>query len=177
VASVWKNGCYHTPINQTKGEATMPEDTSAALTGAIRVDEQQLRGHVDEAVRSSVEETLNALLDAEADQITGAQRYERSADRRDTRAGHYERKLETTAGDVTLRVPKLRRHARRLRLLSLPPYSRQVAPIERAWKLTRRLATRNRYFATLPDMLLAVDACLDRWLRPNRVLRRLPCIA
>jgi transposase-like protein len=63
---------------------------------------------VDEVVRSSVEETLNGLLDAEADRICGAQRYERSADRVDTRAGHYERTLETKAGEVTLRVPKLR---------------------------------------------------------------------
>jgi transposase-like protein len=60
-------------------------------------------------VRSSVEETLNAFLDAEADQICGAQRYERSAQRVDGRAGHYERKLETKAGAVRLRVPKLRR--------------------------------------------------------------------
>src|SRR5438874_2676931 len=40
---------------------------------------------------------------------SGAQRYERSAERVDGRAGHYERKLETKAGEVTLRVPKLRR--------------------------------------------------------------------
>jgi putative transposase len=86
----------------------MVEDNSASLRGAIRVDDQQIRGHIDEAVRSSVEETLNALLDAEADQSCRAQRYERSADRRDTRAGHYERKLETKAGEVKLRVPKLR---------------------------------------------------------------------
>ena len=59
-------------------------------------------------MRASVEETLNALLDAEADAICGAQRYERSPDRQDTRAGHYERKLGTKAGEVTLRVPKLR---------------------------------------------------------------------
>jgi putative transposase len=86
----------------------MTEDTTVGIDGAIRVDQQQLRGHIDEAVRSSVEETLNGLLDAEADQICGAARYERSADRVDTRAGHYERKLETKAGEVTLRVPKLR---------------------------------------------------------------------
>ncbi|GFE91906.1 hypothetical protein GCM10011488_68600 [Steroidobacter agaridevorans] len=55
-------------------------------------------------VRSSVEETLNALPDAEAEEICRAQRYERSADRAGTRAGHYERKLE-----VRLRIPKLRR--------------------------------------------------------------------
>jgi putative transposase len=43
------------------------------------------------SVRSSVEETLNALLQAEADQICKAGRYERSPERVDT--GHYERKL------------------------------------------------------------------------------------
>ena len=83
-------------------------DTPAAL-GALRVDEGKLRNHVDEVVRSSVEETLNGLLDAEADQICRAQRYERTAERVDGRAGHYERKLETKAGQVSLKVPKERR--------------------------------------------------------------------
>src|SRR5882724_9780110 len=86
----------------------MGDDTPTTL-GALHVDEAKLKGHVDEVVRSSVEETLNALLDAEADQICRAQRYERSPERVDGRAGHYERKLETKAGEVTLRVPKLRR--------------------------------------------------------------------
>lgn len=87
----------------------MQEDTTESLKDAIRVDAGQLRSHIDEAVRTSVEETLNSLLDAEADQICGAGRYERSADRVDTRAGHYERQLETKAGAVTLKVPKLRK--------------------------------------------------------------------
>ena len=86
----------------------MLEDTTESLKDAIRVDAGQLRGHIDEAVRSSVEETLNGLLDAEADRICGAERYQRSADRVDTRAGHYERQLETKAGSVKLKVPKLR---------------------------------------------------------------------
>ena len=86
----------------------MSDDTPAAL-GALQIDEGKLRGHVDEVVRSSVEQTLNGLLDAEAEQICKAQRYERSAERVDSRAGHYERKLETKSGEVTLRVPKLRR--------------------------------------------------------------------
>ena len=86
----------------------MGDDTPAPI-GALQVDEAKLRGHVDEVVRSSVEETLNGLLDAEADQLCRAQRYERSPERADGRAGHYERKLETKAGEVTLRVPKLRR--------------------------------------------------------------------
>ena len=54
---------------------------------------------------------LNALLDAEADRLVGAERYERSEGRRDHRSGHYERKLQTRAGEVTLKVPRLRRRA------------------------------------------------------------------
>jgi len=84
------------------------ETKEASFRDVIRVDEEQVRGHVDEVVRSSVEETLNSLLDAEADELCGAQRYERSAERLDTRAGHYQRKLVTKAGEVKLRVPRLR---------------------------------------------------------------------
>jgi putative transposase len=79
------------------------------LAGIVQLDAEQLRSHVDEVVRGTVEETLNALLDAEADTLCGAKRYERSADRVDTRAGHYERQLHTKAGEVTLTVPRLRR--------------------------------------------------------------------
>lgn len=75
-----------------------------------------------------------------------------------------------------LLAPFLRRNAQHLRLLFLPPYSPQLAPIERVWKLTRRLATHNRYFATLPEVLQAVNACFDGWRRPNKVLHRLCCI-
>ena len=74
----------------------------------ISIDEGQLREHLDKMVLTSVDETLNGLLDAEADRLCGASRYEHSPDRVDTRAGHYERKLHTTAGEVKLRVPKLR---------------------------------------------------------------------
>jgi transposase-like protein len=74
----------------------------------ISVDQQQIHQHLDALVRTSVEQTLNALLDAEADVLCGAKRYERSPDRLDTRAGHYTRGLHTKAGEVTLKVPKLR---------------------------------------------------------------------
>jgi transposase-like protein len=55
-----------------------------------------------------VEDTLCSLLEAEADELCGAHRYERSPERLDTWAGHYRRKLVTKAGEVTLRVPRLR---------------------------------------------------------------------
>ena len=74
----------------------------------VVVDEQELRSQVSEVVRQSVEETLNGLLDAEADALCQARRYERNAQRASTRAGHYERSLHTKAGIVQLQVPKLR---------------------------------------------------------------------
>ena len=48
----------------------------------IKIDEARIRDHLGEMVRGTVEETLNALLDAEADQFCGAGRYERSEARR-----------------------------------------------------------------------------------------------
>jgi putative transposase len=75
----------------------------------IEIDQGQLRQHVDGLVRDAVEDTLNALLDAEADALCGAKKYQRSPDRTDYRAGSYGRKLQTKAGEVELKVPKLRR--------------------------------------------------------------------
>ena len=66
----------------------MSDDTTKPQPGTIRVDEEQLQGHVDQAMRTIVEETLNTMLEAEADQLCRAQRYERSPERADTRAGH-----------------------------------------------------------------------------------------
>ena len=78
------------------------------LAGVIRIEEGKIRSHVDQVVRETVEQTLNGLLQAEADELCGAQRYVRSPERLDTRAGHYYRKLQTQAGEVTLSVPRLR---------------------------------------------------------------------
>ena len=77
---------------------------------------------------------------------------------------------------AVLLAPFLRKYRQLLSLLFLPPYSPQLAPIERVWKLVRRLATHNRYFSTLIEVLDAVSACFDRWRQPNSVLRRLCCI-
>ena len=70
----------------------------------IQIDEARIRDHLGEMVRGTVEETLNAMLDAEADQLCGAGRYERSEARQDTRAGSYERTLQTGAGEVKSKV-------------------------------------------------------------------------
>ena len=54
------------------------------------------------------QDTINALLDEEAEEMVGAERYERTADREAYRSGHYKRKLGTSSGEVVLEVPKLR---------------------------------------------------------------------
>ena len=45
----------------------------------------------------------------------------------------------------------------------LPPYSPELNPIERVWKLTRRLATHNRYFPAIEDVITAVEHTFDSW--------------
>ena len=87
----------------------MTENTPSPLGNVISIDDERIKSHLDRVVRGTVEETLNALLEAEADRLCNAQSYERSEARRDTRAGHYERNLQTKAGEVRLKVPKLRR--------------------------------------------------------------------
>ena len=70
-------------------------DDTKVLEKVVSIDDKRIKNHLDGLVRNSVEETLNSLLDAEADALRGAQCYERSADRIDTRAGSYERQLHT----------------------------------------------------------------------------------
>ena len=74
----------------------------------IQLNEQFIHNELKTIVKNSVEETLNALLDAEADKLVQAERYAREQTRKGYRAGHYERSFSTQAGDVTLKVPKLK---------------------------------------------------------------------
>ena len=74
----------------------------------IQLNEDLIKNNLKDLVRSSVEETLNALLDHEADELVNADKYERSGDRKGYRSGHYDRNFTTTSGDVTLHVPKLK---------------------------------------------------------------------
>lgn len=74
----------------------------------IHLNESAIKNELKELVRNSVEETLNGLLEQEAQALTNASKYERTEGRQGYRSGHYERNLLTTSGDVKLKMPKLK---------------------------------------------------------------------
>lgn len=87
-----------------------------AMGQVIQIDEGRIRDHLGEMVRGTVEEALNAMLDAEADQLCGA--------------GRYERALHTKAGEVKLKVPKLRRQTFETAIIER--YRRRESSVEEA---------------------------------------------
>lgn len=105
-------------------------EAKSGLASALTVDTEKVRGHLDEVVRTTVEQTLNQLLDEEADRVAGAGRYERSEERVDTRAGSYRRKLQTKAGEVELTVPRLRTLP--LETAIIERYKRRESSVEEA---------------------------------------------
>jgi len=58
----------------------------------------------------------------------------------------------------------------------LPPYSPDLNPIERLWKLTRRLCLHNRYFPSLEDVVQSVETKFSQWASGNEVVRKLCAI-
>ena len=96
----------------------------------IHLNEEVIKNQLSQLVRGSVEETLNKLLDEEADRIANAARYERNEERKDTRAGYYDRKLLTKAGEVKLKVPRLRHLP--LETAIIERYKRRESSVEEA---------------------------------------------
>ena len=74
----------------------------------VQLNDEVIKGQSKELVCGSVEETLNELLEKEAESLTQAARYERSEARQGYRSGHDGRNLTTTSGDVTLHVPRFK---------------------------------------------------------------------
>ena len=96
----------------------------------VTFDENAVRGELRELVRRTVEDTINALLEEEADDLVKAGRYERTAGREAYRAGHYERDLTTTSGQVALKMPKLK--GVRFATAVIERYKRRETSVEEA---------------------------------------------
>jgi putative transposase len=104
------------------------EEHSTKKAQIIQLNESAVRDHLGEMVRNTVEDTLNNMLDSEADRLCNAEKYQRHDARTDTRAGHYQRKLHTKAGEVTLNMPKLRQQTFETAIIER--YRRREASIE-----------------------------------------------
>ena len=96
----------------------------------IHLNEGAIKNELKELVRHSVEETLNSLLEQEAEELTNAGRYERTEQRKGYRSGHYVRNLTTTSGNVKLKVPKLKGIAFETAIIER--YRRRESSIEEA---------------------------------------------
>jgi len=91
--------------------------------------------------------------------------------------------LQETSGKLCLILDNARWHRsqdlqslfqsqkKRLALLFLPPYSPELNPIERVWRVTRRLFTHNHFFASLDELRSAVTAQFSKWGLPNSILK------
>jgi transposase len=58
----------------------------------------------------------------------------------------------------------------------LPPYSPDLNPIERVWKLVRKLRLHDEHFPTLQTVIDAVESQFAKWGGRNETLRRLCAI-
>ena len=96
----------------------------------VTLNEESLKSDLRELVRKTVEDTLNGLLEAEADDLVGAERYERTAEREAYRAGHYDRGLTTSSGEVTIHMPKLK--GARFTTAIIERYRRRESSVEEA---------------------------------------------
>ena len=108
----------------------MRAERTQRAKGDNACQQQAVKNELRELVRKTIEETINAMLDEEADQLVGAAPYERTDGRATYRAGHYERGFTTTTGQVTLRMPKLKRM--RFATAVIERYKRRETSVEEA---------------------------------------------
>jgi putative transposase len=141
----------------------------------LKVEEKEVQDHLRTFVRQSVEEALNAALNAEADALCGAKRYERNPDRVDTRAGHYERELQTSSGPVKLKIPKLRKMTFESEIIER--YRRRECSVEEAMvemylagvsvrrveDITEALWGTRVSASTVSEMNQKIYETIDRW--------------
>jgi putative transposase len=81
----------------------LPQSALSELLEALRT------GEAVELIRESVRMVLQELIEVEAAETIGAARYERTDTRVNERNGSRPRLLSTQAGDIELRIPKLRK--------------------------------------------------------------------
>ncbi|WP_033508027.1 IS256 family transposase, partial [Bifidobacterium minimum] len=130
---------------------------------------------LDRMVTQKVTQILNRMLDAEADDLTGAGRYERSDTRKAYRAGHYRRDLTVKAGKLSVKVPKLKgalfesavieRYRRREESVEEALIEMYLAGVStrRVDDISQALWGERMPSQTLSDQLKKVYSQIDQW--------------
>ncbi len=153
----------------------------------VSFDEEAIKGELRELVRQTVEDALNGLLEVEADDLVGAERYERTADREAYRSGHYERGLTTTSGQVTLKVPKPR--GMRFTTAIIDRYKRRETSVEEAMIETCLAGVSTRRIEDVSEVLWGASVSastvsslneqafesIEKW-RSRPLTRAYPCV-
>jgi len=137
-----------------------PTRKSAALFGAVNVSTGKLVTHFDPKFNAVTFQGFLGLL------LRHRRRARKMVLLLDNAKYHH----------AVLLQPFLRDHRHDLALEFLPAYSPELNPIERVWKLTRKLCTHNTYFEKLEALIAAVANQHTAWKTPNDTLRRLCCI-
>ena len=126
----------------------------------IEIDEARIRDHPGEMVRGTVEQTLNAMLDAEANQHCGAGSLQAQRSSAGYTGWQLRANAQTSAGEVSLKVPKLRRQT--LETAIIERYRRQVNSVEEALiEMRRFIAERTAIRQTELNALAAEANDLD----------------
>ena len=125
----------------------------------VSFDDEAIKGYVGKLVAKTVEETLNALLDEEADQLVNAGRYERTDKRQAYRGGHYRRRLVTGTGEVELSVPKLRGATSATKIIER--YRRRESSVEEAMMETCLAGVSTRRIEDVSEILWGSSVSRD----------------
>ena len=164
-------GAGHQHDFQRPSTKRTKEDIATMSGNMVSVDEESLRSGLRELVRKTAQETLNALLDEEADEMVGAERYERTAAREAYRSGRYERKLATTSGAPSTSTATCSARCRGRSGRGSPRCSR---PSMRRNRARRRRRRRPRWPLTRVDEAARGSQSRARGLRRDARLHRLP---
>ena len=123
----------------------------------VQLNTELIHSESKDLVKNTVEETLNAMLDAEADRLVNAVRYARDEDRQGYRVCHYDRSFTTAAGEVNLRMPKAAKTVEAgfeetLTFMSfLSQHWLRIRTSNALERLNREIKRRTKVVGTFPD--------------------------
>src|SRR5690242_7372140 len=97
-----------TPMDSTEGHISRWLWTSLPCSRCSRCSSCSRGADVEDRIRHAAATIYQALIDAELSSVIGAEPHERTGARLAQRNGHRPKTITTTAGDLELRIPKLR---------------------------------------------------------------------